>query len=332
MRIASLLIAVALSMGSVAISLTALQLEPLGAARMLGYAGATIRMVVVDDRGDDLPDRTVFRRDLGRFLVHNDVSLAYSAGDSMTIVTLIDPNGRFTSSQGPLQPGRSQATDDPAALVSTALSAKTERPRSLVPASVRVVGSFPPVVEVDGTYPVVLLNEAASTLGAGIYVLTRADSTFVNRFEKFLNSHGLVEVHVAYQPASDLQRLISPPYGPIVGSFAVLLILAAYLEIQLDLAHRHQRLRLLAMCGASTRQIAGVTLRSILWRGASGVCIGAVGSAIVAGMLRSLLLGGGGRLVAAVLIGLGVALVVWLLASCFACLSSARRAVNAVSR
>lgn len=219
------------------------------AARELGYAGQTIRVVAVE--GADASGEDRLTRALVRFCDAHGTSVAYSANAESGVVGLYDPAHRYRNRSGALSAPLERAGPVPAAVLSTAFARAVGDRAGLLDDGIMLVGTFSSEVQFDNRYPVVLENLPAVRPGSGTYLIAGLAEGDRDALRLLFAQNGMEVVDLAVHTRVGVGDILSTPYGGTVLAFATLSALATSLVTGIHSVLHRRRLAVAVAAGAA---------------------------------------------------------------------------------
>ena len=320
---------------SMAFSLSCLVVLVVGSIRLtaishLGYEGATASIVVVS--AGDSADRSSFAGDLQHFAQVEGVSVAYTPSANSASVMLQDRQHRFKNVDGtPLARFTDKASSRPVAILSSEVPLVNGVPSVRLPSGARMMGRFDPSVQVDGRYPVLILNYAALPYGSGDYMIAGLPRRETKNFLYIFKVNRMQMVRSSINAPASVATALAPPFGPIAGAFAALSVMAAYLTAQIETSITKKRLVLALAAGAGVSDMASLVARRLLPVATVGMLLGAASASTLAleshgllslGVVSVLWSSAASALMCSAILGMILAVVAW---------SSARRIAHELS-
>lgn len=285
----------------------------LTSATNLGHSGATVRVVAIP-----AADPGPLTAALVDFAAAHDASIAFSRGNALGILTVLDERGRFHSGGQHLAADLAAPGAGMTAVVSDALGPRAVAGGQAVPDEVTVTGTFTSDVQLDWRYPTHLFNVDAAPFGAGNYVFATADPVrvepaFTDDVVEVFTANGMDVVDVMTVRGASiqgwLQDALASPYGVVILLFAGVVALGLVLVLLLHAGMQRERTIIEGTLGATEPQLRRLVTGRLLVQVGAGTGSGAVVALIVLLGTQSLALAGLSARLVALAAALGVTLV-----------------------
>lgn len=310
------------------------EIETPQAAAQLGYGGVTADVTVVPT--DEYQGSESLSSRLEEFTSSQGLSVAYIRSYDSGIITLLDDQGRFQNSVGPLalDLGSEGAGD---VLISSEFGLSEDAVARLVGADTQVTNKFLSDVMFWDRYPVILASPMVVPFDYGVYTFA-GQGVDADQIASLFDEQGLEIVEIGINDAvnvsflGSLSRNLLSLYGMIILLFSAVLVVCVALAARDEVSRRHERYRVFAILGATRSQTLRLILRDIASVLGIGIAAGGLVSGVVAAAIRGLSVADDGARILAVVAAIGFSALSCAVVSWWVASSEARRVTIAYPR
>lgn len=231
------------------------------AARAFGYEGEETWRVIAITSPDT--DEVRLSEALADFCDDQNAAMGFSSGDS-GVITLYDPNGQFAHAGADLYEPLAAAGSQPAALLSTAVAVEESERAAVVREGVELVGTFDPLTQFDGVYPVLIQNLAAGPVRSGVFRFVGLTSGDEAAVEAAFVAERAEIIRVDIEERVSFVDFWATVLGRLVVLFTLVSLVTTTLIVVAYMSLSRARLQVASLCGATAGDLRRLVLRRLV--------------------------------------------------------------------